>query len=1490
MSNLLKDASILLTPTAYENGRMNAIKPYKDLYGPELVLNPNFEDSSWWGLDVSWSISNGSANCNGTGTIYKGGVVTIGKTYKVQVEISSYTSGTLSYPNASNYSIPSAIGVYTFYYVANSQTVSFTGSSFIGSIDNVSVVEDLSGDFQFSRNSAATRVNAQGLVENVQIISSELVSNGNFSQIGTEEVSNGNFSQEGSELGDTGTISNNNGGVITQILNTSYNATSDGSSTSTTRPRLNNFNVTNGKSYKLTITPSNQSGNIKFTVNNDGANLVVYNDLSSPLELYFVNGSNFRMFFDGTNTFNVDFEVSLKEVGQDWTISSGASVGEDKLDIDAGAFDFFATQTALTNGLNYKVTLDAEVTSGDILLYTGTQFALINSSGSYTFYTTSDSAQIRFRSGGSGFNGSITNISVKEVGQDWTFGTGWSVDQTNSKATCDGTQTSTSTLQTAQGISNIQNDLVKLSFEIKDYSAGAVSVTLQGTGGIEFNNLAANGVYEINITSTDSLPRLLFNANSSFVGSVTNISVKEITDDTDLPRINYEGFSYQDSLGSEEIVNGDFSNGSANWGNYTSGSSTIVFTDVATLNVDASNSNVGIYQENVFASGKQYKVVLRIKASSSFDAEVLETQGAATVSTIGSVSLTTSYQDFTFYFTGTGTNDIFIHRKFSSPSANQSITIDNVSVKEYLGQEVVPDSGCGSWLLEPQSTNLSTKSENISGWSFPTNVTTTQNYGTSPDGSVNSTRLQFTSNGFMNDALTLTSGTEYTLSIYAKRNDTGTQSFGFYVDGIPTVVGGITLTEEWQRFTYTYTASSSSSIGLAGDSGADVSVFGFQAEQQSYATSYIPTNGATNTRLQDIATNSGNSTLINSTEGVLYAEIDALANYNLQRWFSLSDGTTSNTVKIGFANSTTDYRFACEVRSGAVLSAFMTYNFGAVEPTFTKVAFKYKENDFALWVNGTEVSTDTSGSAPIGLSELAFDRGGGAQKFEGKTKAVAVFKEALTDANLRCLTYPNPVATTFDLDFDTIAEQFTFTRGSEATFVNEQGLIESTNQIGPELVTNGDFENGSTGWSLSGSNISIANGKGISTGSNFGAQFKQTILQTNKTYKLTFDIVDYTSGAIGLTANYYGNQNVFSSIGTHTAVFTSLNQTELRIYSENFIGSIDNVSVKEVTTATNTPRIDYSTGEKAFLLEPQSTNLITYSSDLSSLNLRSNAVVTSNEVISPSGDLDADKITFDGTFPGRVEQTIAATVGQPYTISVYLKNKDLSDVSQVWIGFSAAAQGQFVTITDEWQRYDITANADGTNEYPRIQFSGTGSLYAWGFQVEQQSYATSYIPTDGASATRNQELCVDATPVINSEEGTLYFDAAYLNDTGSYRKISINDGTNSNQVTIEDRPVSNQVKAFVAVGGGSSMSITTTLTDVKKFNKMALKWKQNNFSFWVNGTKVYEDLSGASFSSGVLNKLSFGVGNSSNFIGNTKGLKVYPKALADVQLEDLTTI
>ena len=69
-----------------------------------------------------------------------------------------------------------------------------------------------------------------------------------------------------------------------------------------------------------------------------------------------------------------------------------------------------------------------------------------------------------------------------------------------------------------------------------------------------------------------------------------------------------------------------------------------------------------------------------------------------------------------------------------------------------------------------------------------------------------------------------------------------------------------------------------------------------------------------------------------------------------------------------------------------------------------KIALKYKANDFALWINGTEIATDNSGIAPTGLSQVAFSGASGANAFYGKAKSVMVFKEALTDLELAKLT------------------------------------------------------------------------------------------------------------------------------------------------------------------------------------------------------------------------------------------------------------------------------------------------------------------------------------------------------------------------------------------------------------------------------------------------------------------------------------------------------
>ena len=60
------------------------------------------------------------------------------------------------------------------------------------------------GDFDFSRGSSATRVNEQGLIEDVQILSGNLVQNGDFEQIGSELVTNGGFDTDSDWTKQTG--------------------------------------------------------------------------------------------------------------------------------------------------------------------------------------------------------------------------------------------------------------------------------------------------------------------------------------------------------------------------------------------------------------------------------------------------------------------------------------------------------------------------------------------------------------------------------------------------------------------------------------------------------------------------------------------------------------------------------------------------------------------------------------------------------------------------------------------------------------------------------------------------------------------------------------------------------------------------------------------------------------------------------------------------------------------------------------------------------------------------------------------------------------------------------------------------------------------------------------------------------------------------------------------------------------------------------------
>ena len=132
----------------------------------------------------------------------------------------------------------------------------------------------------------------------------------------------------------------------------------------------------------------------------------------------------------GTSTEMIQGQFNLTKLGDeevvngdfatdsDWVLTSGATISNDKLNVNANAYDYFARQLNVsTIGKTYKVSVDVEIQSGRIILYLAdtNAFEVIDTSGSYTFYIVADGTQIRFRAFDTGFNGSIDNVSVKQV-------------------------------------------------------------------------------------------------------------------------------------------------------------------------------------------------------------------------------------------------------------------------------------------------------------------------------------------------------------------------------------------------------------------------------------------------------------------------------------------------------------------------------------------------------------------------------------------------------------------------------------------------------------------------------------------------------------------------------------------------------------------------------------------------------------------------------------------------------------------------------------------------------------------------------------------------------------------------------------------------------------------------------------------------------------------------------------------------------------------
>jgi len=310
--------------------------------------------------------------------------------------------------------------------------------------------------------------------------------------------------------------------------------------------------------------------------------------------------------------------------------------------------------------------------------------------------------------------------------------------------------------------------------------------------------------------------------------------------------------------------------------------------------------------------------------------------------------------------------------------------------------------GCPHHILEPARTNLVTYSEDFENYFNISEITLNPNYAISPDGTLNANKVTFpfASRSMYKNTLSLS----------------GTHSISFWYKGEGSNIGKtfnvrlalgateqnikVTLESGWKRFeaqnnglqVIEITNRNNTTIGTG-----SLLLYGFQIEQGSFSTSYIPTNGEANgvTRSAETANSSGDAATFNDSEGVLMAEIAALDNDTTTKAITISQAS-NNLLGFYYYQS----RIDAYVRVNGVNQFSTTYY---LEPTTNnKISLKYKLNNFSLWINGFEIATDTSGSTPSGLNQLRFDDFYG--NFYGKTKQIQYYNSALTESELEQLT------------------------------------------------------------------------------------------------------------------------------------------------------------------------------------------------------------------------------------------------------------------------------------------------------------------------------------------------------------------------------------------------------------------------------------------------------------------------------------------------------
>jgi hypothetical protein len=329
-------------------------------------------------------------------------------------------------------------------------------------------------------------------------------------------------------------------------------------------------------------------------------------------------------------------------------------------------------------------------------------------------------------------------------------------------------------------------------------------------------------------------------------------------------------------------------------------------------------------------------------------------------------------------------------------------------------------------------------------------------------------------------------------------------------------------------------------------------------------------------------------------------------------------------------------------------------------------------------------------------------------------------------------------------------------------------------------------------------------------------------------------------------------------------------------------------------------RLDYNPATLAargLLIEEARTNLSTLSDSWGNGIAGSNITKTTG-VADPAGGTNAITLTATGTSAWNSQNYYYSEVsGVSGTISNTIFVRRRTGTGSVIICKPDGTQGATLSLTSSWQRFTSTGAPLSGSAYVQIDVLTSGdAVDVFGVQIEQGSFATSYIPTAASSVARSADTVsmtgTNFSSWYNQSEGTFVVNAGYegLSPSDYNTLFTVNDGS---ILTNNIRFLRDPTNGFFNVdywSGSSQVAAfsNSTITVAGTFYKTSSAYKVNDFAASFSGGSVATDTSGAVPVSP--NKLFFAGYNSTqtNAALWIASLVYYPQRLPNATLQSLT--